>query len=325
MKHIVLKSCYDDELFYFERRGLSSLLKRHALLFDEIGILRLNLLRDFISWCKDDEKPPSFPANAKFEALLLDLDWLEKNGIIFDATVNNEFIDGIQTIFETDPLETGKLKELNNILAPLLKFNKSFKTIEETKETIDSFKKSDGILLRMMSIIMSSRKNTSAITTLPYTEYHYDLPSTRKSEVVQIMINRLPLPDNTTAWEKIIDYRADTENQDSLRSLRRWINKITSQNLAEKEIEEELEWLVSEFQKHMKFHKMKANSEMLEVIVKTPLEIIEDLVKLKFSKLPEPLFALKKRQLSLMEAELNAPGREIAYIIKSKEAFESPE
>src|SRR5690606_17726888 len=116
-----------------------------------------------------------------------------------------------------------------------------------------------------------------------------------------------------------------TENQKNLLNLRRWIRKISSENLPSTEIEEEIEWLINEFQTHMKFHKMKANTETLEVIVKTPLEIIENLVKLKLSKLPEPLFALKKRQITLIEAELNAPGRELAYIIKSKDAFQSDE
>ncbi|MBK9210482.1 MAG: hypothetical protein IPL71_20250 [Anaerolineales bacterium] len=66
---------------------------------------------------------------------------------------------------------------------------------------------------------------------------------------------------------------------------------------------------------------MKANTEILEVMVKTPFETIENLLKLNFSKIPEPLFALKKRQINLMEAELNAPGREMSYIIKARDTF----
>lgn len=91
------------------------------------------------------------------------------------------------------------------------------------------------------------------------------------------------------------------------------------------EIEEELDWLLNEFQDHMKLHKLKANTETLEMIVKIIPETLENLIKLKFSKLPEPFFALKKRQISLMEAELNAPGKEISYIIKTREAFQSQE
>jgi hypothetical protein len=87
------------------------------------------------------------------------------------------------------------------------------------------------------------------------------------------------------------------------------------------EIEEEIEFLIHEFNRHMKLHKLKANTTTLETMIKAPLEILEDLVKLKFSKIPEPFFAIKKRQILLMEAEINAPGREISYLIKTNDIF----
>ena len=68
---------------------------------------------------------------------------------------------------------------------------------------------------------------------------------------------------------------------------------------------------------------MKANTETVEVIVKLLPETIENLIKLKFSKIPEPFLAFKKIQINLMEAELNTPGREMAYIIKTQETFQA--
>jgi len=153
-----------------------------------------------------------------------------------------------------------------------------------------------------------------------YTEYTRELPNSRKSTVAQVVISKLPLPNNETPWEQIIDYRSNSENQKNLLNLRRWIRKISAEILSPIEIEEELEWLMNEFQDHMKLHKLKANTETLEVMVKAPFEIIENLI-FKISKIPEPFFALKKRQVNLMEAELNAPGREMAYIIKTRETF----
>jgi hypothetical protein len=35
----------------------------------------------------------------------------------------------------------------------------------------------------------------------------------------------------------------------------------------------------------------------------------------------DPLFDIFERRISLWEAELNAPGNEIAYIIKTRDAF----
>jgi hypothetical protein len=161
----------------------------------------------------------------------------------------------------------------------------------------------------------------SAVTTLPYTKYSYNSQNSNKSNIVQIVIDKLPIPSNETPWEKIIDYRNDERNQRNLLSLRRWIRKTTAENLSPVEIEEELEWLINEFRSHMELHKLKTNSGTLEVMVKTIPETIENLIKLKFSKLPEPFFAFRKREISLLEAELNAPGREMAYIINTREEF----
>jgi len=168
---------------------------------------------------------------------------------------------------------------------------------------------------------MNATRHALVVNTLPYTEYARKISKPNKSIVSQIVINKLPMPDNTTPWEKIIEYRNDPDTHKKLTALRRWINRTTTQNLAPLEIEEEIEFLINDFQDHMKIHKMKANAETLEVIIKTPFEIIENLLKFNFSKISDPLIAIKKMRINLMEAELNAPGKEMAYIIKTREAF----
>jgi len=323
MKYIVLRSGFDDGLFQAWRKDFSSRLKQHALLFDQIGILRLSQLRDMIySYMEGNSHPPDL-AQTRFEPLLLDLEWLEENSILFDATIENEFTErDFDSILETNPIKANELRKLAKSFDKLRKKNISFKTAESTLDSLDLIKKQDGALLRFMSIVMETTKNTSAITTLPYKEYTVSLPTTNKSSVAQITVNKLPLPDNETPWEKIIDYRTDSESKNDLLALRKWIGNIATQNRTPLEIEQEIEWLISEFQRHMKFHKIKANHETLEVLVKSPLALVENLAKFQFSKIPDPLFALKRRQIMLMEAELNAPGREMSYIIKSNSAFQ---
>jgi hypothetical protein len=161
-----------------------------------------------------------------------------------------------------------------------------------------------------------------ATPLLPYTSYRRKLPNSRKHDIAQFVIHDMPIPDSSsTEWERIIEYRENPDNRKDLVGLRRWIRKISTEDISPAECAEELEWLQSEFQAHMRLHKMKANTGTLEVMVKTPLEVLENLLTLKFSKFVDPLFAIKKRQIDLMEAELNAPGREIAYLIKAKQSF----
>ena len=101
------------------------------------------------------------------------------------------------------------------------------------------------------------------------------------------------------------------------------MTKISAQKLPLKEIEEELEWLIDEFESHMSLHKLKENTETLETLVKAPIELIENLVSLKPSKILDPIFSVQKTRISLIESEITAPGKEIAYIIKTNETFTS--
>jgi hypothetical protein len=212
--------------------------------------------------------------------------------------------------------------------------------IAELDEMIEHDKKLDKLLegelpyqlnmealeLRYWALLMESfEESFDVVTILPHSMYTQRIPNSRKFDAVQIVINQLPLPDSMTPWEQIIDYKNDPNTKGNNLALRRWISKISSENLSRAEIDDELHWLMNEFRSRIKLHKMKANTETLETIIKAPLEIIEDLIKFKFSKIPEPFFALKKRQISLMETELNAPGREIAYLIKTQEIFDRNE
>lgn len=295
-------------------------LKQQALLFDQIGIYKLN---QFYSTLEENSGLFILPASQKLlESIISELRWLEQTGVVFELKLDDE-------LYNLGNIKANLGKKLGNAQYLLNRVLEIHET--DLRKAIDNSRKKELIqeqqtaLLRFLAIIMEASKGITAVTTLPYSEYTRNFPHSQKSEVSQIVIKKLPLPSNETPWEQITDYRNDSDNQKSLLSLRRWIRKISAGNVPLVEIEEELDWLINEFQNHMRLHKIKANTETLEVFTKTPFEIIENIIKLKFSKLPEPIFILKKRQIKLMEAELNAPGREIAYIIKTKEAFQSNE
>ena len=59
----------------------------------------------------------------------------------------------------------------------------------------------------------------------------------------------------------------------------------------------------------------------MQTLVTLPLELLENLFKLRLSKIPEPFFTFRKHQISLMEAEMTAPGKELAYVIKAQDEF----
>lgn len=308
-KIVALQSGSFNLLF---KKDLSSLLKQQALFFDHIGLLRLSKviqsLRKFP--IQNDE------ARKRLDSEILEIEFLVENNIIFEPEIPAELF-----------LYT---KIGNQYLPEIARNNGEIREILENKEQsdnvliklIDIGSRQESMLLRLLTFALKKSKGITTVTTLPEFDYMIEVPNSHNRDVIQVTINNLPVPDGQTSWEQIIDYRNDPETQKQLFSLRRWINKISTQNLPPTEIQDEIESLIFDFQEHMNIHKIKSNIETLEVLVKTPLELIENLVKLKFSKLPEPFFALKKRQLLLMEAEINAPGKELAYLIKSRETFQ---
>lgn len=299
-------------------------LKQQALLFDQIGIYKLSSFYKNLQESEDLVKKlvPTLPDRAS--AIIAELEWLQQMDVIFELTIQEELQS--QTMEQIAQMGGRKFEDAKNLLRKVIEIQTlDLRNISDETSKIKLIKEQQLTMLRLMSVVMETTKKATVVTTLPYTEYSHELPNSSKSNVVQVVINSLPLPNNETPWEQIIDYRTDTETQKLLYSLRRWISKISKQNLSPLEIEEEIESLINDFQEHMKLHKMKANTETVEVLVKLLPETIENLIKLRFSKLPEPFFVFKKRQINLMEAELNAPGKEMAYIIKTRDTFQSQE
>ncbi len=104
-------------------------------------------------------------------------------------------------------------------------------------------------------------------------------------------------------------------------ALHRWVKTMVSKNKRPNETAEELEWLAHEYQQHMRLHEMKVNRGILEIVVTTSGQVAEDLVKVRWGKLSKLPFSVTQRKIDLMEAQLKAPGREIAYIVKAHKAF----
>ena len=325
-KLIALRSSFIDGVFHSWYSYLSPNLKQQALLFDQIGIFGLSQIYEVADSSRNNPDFPRGFLKNKLEPIIMELQWLMENEIVFELTTEEEFREQAINNYFSKVASRYRVEEVVKLSQKLIETGEvDVSDIENKTDIVDLIKAQDMIILRLMALIMETTKGVTAVTTFPYTEYTRELQNSSKSNVIQITINKLPLPNNETPWEQIIDYRNDSENQKNLLNLRRWIRKVSTENLLTAEIEEELEWLMNEFQNHMKLHKLKANTETLEMMVKAPLEIIEIIKKLIVPKSPEPLFALKKRQINLMEAELNAPGREMSYIIKTRDTFQSQE
>jgi hypothetical protein len=144
-----------------------------------------------------------------------------------------------------------------------------------------------------------------------------------KSDVIEIVINHLPLPNDLVPWEALLEYRADPDSMTKFLALRNWMSDIGRANLTPSEIEEKLEYLIDRFEQHMRLHKLKANPSAFETVIVGSAEFLEHLAKFRWGDAAKKLFSLKHKRLMLLEGELTAPGNEIAYIVKARETFEN--
>ena len=144
-------------------------------------------------------------------------------------------------------------------------------------------------------------------------------PHDRKCEVVEVVIKALPLPDDSVSWEQIIEYRNDPESQSKFLALRHWMSEMARAQLTPAEVEEKLEYLIDQHQRHMKVHRMKTNVGMLQTLLVAGV----NLASLKWGDVAQSLFSSKQRHLSLLQGELTSPGSELAFIVNAREKFES--
>jgi hypothetical protein len=144
-------------------------------------------------------------------------------------------------------------------------------------------------------------------------------PSPALSEVLAIGLDYLPVPGPSCSWEEILDVRA--ELRDKLWAFRRFLSGLAGTAKTEPEIRDEIEWSLNEYKNALKLRRLKTTRSALELFVIPPIEFAENLIKFNWSKIAKGALSFGKRKIELMEAEMNAPGREVAYVLETQQRF----
>ena len=272
-------------------------LKRPALLFEKIGILHFSGLTAILEKLNSDTSLQ----------LKAELEWLLNQGIVI--RVSCEFL--------VDPFQEAA-EHFPKIAADAMDYASA---ISEDQIGMVRFSKligEDGVLVcarppRLLQALQSPSG------TRTFTGYLPD-PTVRQ-DVMDVVLASFPEPDEATPWEQIVEFRSDPDTRTQLLALRRWMSRVAQQDLSATEIADEIEWLVSEYQAHMRLHRMKITMGAVETVVTATAEALENVTKLRFGAVAKSVFFLKHRTIQLIEAERQAPGRELAYIIRARDHF----
>lgn len=143
--------------------------------------------------------------------------------------------------------------------------------------------------------------------------------ASRLTAILKVGLTALPKPDQTAAFQDILDFKAALH--DKQWGFRRFLKRLATKEYTAYEIRDEVEWLIGEYTKAMKIHHLKATQSFVDIFIVSPVEIIENLAKLNWSKVAKGVLSVKKRNVDLLEAEMNAPGRECAYVFDARKRF----
>jgi hypothetical protein len=140
--------------------------------------------------------------------------------------------------------------------------------------------------------------------------------------VVRLVIEHLPLPSESVAFQDVLEFRAEASKNGLPQELRVWMNEVAAAKLTPFEIEDKLDALMHRYQIALKAHRMDVALGRVEMVLLPIGDAIEELLRFRWGTMARKLFELKRLQTRRMFVDpQNLPGREVAYIVKARERF----
>jgi hypothetical protein len=140
---------------------------------------------------------------------------------------------------------------------------------------------------------------------------------TKKEQVIQIVIESLPVPGDTVPWEGILEYRQDPNSRKNLSDLRRWMGNVARGELTQAEAREEIRGLMADYEAHLKSHKVVTTVMTIGVILQVGVGLLEQ----AGVPIVSGLVSYLTGRVNLLKGESSAPGREVAYIVNTQKKF----
>jgi hypothetical protein len=141
--------------------------------------------------------------------------------------------------------------------------------------------------------------------------------------LADIVVNRLPIPGDDVPINDILAFSRDPETRRRIRSLRLWMATAAISGKSMQVLTLEIETMVHEFSEYMNAFDRSQRSGILQLTVGIPLEVIEHIIHLEPSKLPDAILGLSQRSANRAMTELSAPGHELAYLRSANQRFGS--
>jgi hypothetical protein len=289
-------------------------LKKRSLLFDAFRVFGFNEFFD-----------PDFIESS----LKADLNFLLEKGVVVNQPFPKwlPYAPELESLFRHMGHAQGFMEGASLVFPPSVVWAE-FKKRYSPDPSFDQF--ADDYLTRLLS---SSLEDDCSAQFVPICRRSLPRDLVMKSDsmdsgakkyanVLHVALRALPVPDDNAPWEDILLFRSESMNKEW--NFRRWLKNVATKPLNATEILEEIEWMVNEYATAMRFHRIKATQSFVDVFVVSPLEVLENLIKLNLGSIAKGLLAVGKHKVELLDAEMRLPGRECAYVFDAREKFGDP-
>lgn len=299
-------------------------LKRDLLYFDRLAIDlgSLEITRGFAEFLLTVHDVDPKQALGPFER---DVDFLVKYGLVEDIQYQTlavgKAVDG-------DPEAESALRraeEERNRGFEVLRKSGGIRPAPGNRTEIDTTYLVGAIKAQLLRArLAAGQMTTTECQYIPFFSGKYQpslLRFGRAESVLRLVLDNLPVPSPDVEWSQLLEFRADPDSRLHLAHLRSWIADMATGSLNPAQIQDKLELAIAEYEKHLKRHEVKCKKGLLEIMVMTAAEVLDELLKGPFTALAGKLFQVSREHASLLEAERSAPGREVAYVATVRSRF----
>lgn len=274
-------------------------IKKWALLYDEL-------------WVQGISKVSPDPSHD--QEAFASISWLAGQGFVKEPPIALESGD-----LKTDAVVKAFNKLYRDADASL---DKSYRTRElAARNAAAAIWNMDMALTRLIAYVMwRDRQEMVFPVAFPFVDELARGSSISKSQqVLQIVLKRFPIPRADLPLEDILAFRRDQETKYKFDKLWHWMQKVAMGNTDPKEIEEELDWLLTDYRFQIQQISKTVRTDRLKAWLTVPANVLENLVHLKFGRATALLLDVKSASIAAHREELKTPGNEIAYLNESIE------
>jgi len=139
--------------------------------------------------------------------------------------------------------------------------------------------------------------------------------------LLEVVLDKMPIPGPDVPLHEVLDFSQDPETIRRRRRLLRALERAEIEGTSPETFNLNLEDALSSYQDHMKLADMRSRTSALRVLVDASLGVVEELVHLSPRGALNAVFEYRKLRADRFEAELKAPGGEVAYIYDAEQQF----